>query len=101
MGLLAKICLHILQTYFNCITICTLWTFVRNKIILSYLITHEPKKNRADQIQTVLSKLCCDENTYIQNISKNHSENPNITIYHQQKIDNGEKMCHTLNCILY
>ena len=31
------ICLYILQTYFNCITTCTLWTFVWNKLILSYI----------------------------------------------------------------
>ena len=38
-----------------------------------------------DQIQTVLSKLCSNENTYIQNISMIRMENSNNTIYHQHQ----------------
>ena len=50
-----------------------------------YSLQPDNSATMPDQVQTVLSKLCSNENTYIQNISMIRIENSNITIYHQHQ----------------
>ena len=50
-----------------------------------YSLQPDNSATMLDQVQTVLSKLYSNENTYIQNISMIRMENSNITIYHQHQ----------------